>query len=147
MNELVNPQAKFPSGIPVNSIATTVGANRFGEYSDAMETTGGNAAPRPRPVKNRKATSSLYVLARAVSKLKMPKVIVESTTTHLRPQRSAMGPAAMAASIKPKRLAEKTYPIVFRGIWRFSEIAAPRVPAVWALNPSKTKTRPQRRMV
>ena len=57
--------------------------------------------------------------------LKAAKLTVENTTGHFRPQRSATGPAAMAAIISPTRLAEKIYPIAFKGMCMFPEMEAP----------------------
>src|ERR1700674_2383818 len=124
------PQRKPPKGIPANNIATRDLNKSFGEYSAARDTTLGIAPPKPRPVKKRNSKSSLKVVARPVSSAKIPKTIVEITTGHLRPQRSAIGPVAIAAIIKPTRLAERIGPKALNGIFRLSEMDGARVPAI-----------------
>ena len=55
-----------------------------------------------------------------MSSAKTANVSADKITGHLRPQRSATGPMAMAAIIKPMSAAEKTEPKFFRGIAKFS---------------------------
>ncbi|MNT41160.1 hypothetical protein D3C72_1775130 [compost metagenome] len=70
----------------------------------------GIAAPNPRPVKKRNSVSIGSVVAKAVNKLKPPNRISDSTSTFLRPIRSASGPAVSAPTARPTRAALITGP-------------------------------------
>src|ERR1700684_4330523 len=107
---LSRPQVTPPSGIPTNKNDTTEGKIRLGAYSDASATTLGMAPPKPRPVAKRTRSSSWNVVAWVVRIENTAKLSVEKMTVHLRPHRSAIGPVAIAAIIRPIRLAEKIGP-------------------------------------
>src|SRR5580704_8467900 len=99
---------------------TMTASRRFGAYSDISATELDNAPPKPRPVRNRKASSSLKEAQRAVSMANVPKINVQATIGHFRPQRSAIGPDNIEEIIKPTSAAAKMGPKVFTGTCKVS---------------------------
>src|SRR5205085_6155899 len=82
ITELINPAVSAPTAMPLDTIATSGRSIRFGAYSDANASTFGRAPPRPRPVRNRKVTNWLIVVAWAVAIENIANVRVETTTIH-----------------------------------------------------------------
>src|ERR1700693_4607351 len=104
-----------PVGIPQNIMLTITASRRFGAYSDISATELDSAPPRPSPVRNRQASNWSKVVQRAVSMANIPKINVQATIGHFRPQRSAIGPDNMEENIKPISAATKMGEKVFIG--------------------------------
>src|SRR5580692_10490477 len=126
---------------------TMTARRRFGAYSDISATEFESAPPRPRPVRNRQAISWSNVEQRDVSIANIPKMSVQQTIGHFRPQRSAIGPESMEEIIKPMRAKTKMGPKFLMGMCRDSAIEGARKPILWVSNPSRTMTMPHRVMV
>ena len=77
----------------------------------------------------------------------IPKINVQATIGHLRPQRSAIGPDNMEEIIKPTSAAAKMGPKVFTGMCRDSAMDGARKPMLCVSKPSSTMTMPHRAMV
>src|SRR5579863_6067764 len=90
----------------------------FGANSDIRATELESAPPRPSPVRNRQARNCSKVVHWDVSMANIPKISVEATIGHFRPQRSAIGPDNMDEIIKPTRAAAKMVPKFLMGMWR-----------------------------
>ena len=115
ITDAASPAMSAPPPIPQKIIDTSTAWRRLGAYSVARATTFGIAPPRPRPVRNLKTTSSFSDVARAVNNEKTPNTIVEPTIAQRLPQRSAIGPDAIDATMSPTRPAARTGPNVLSG--------------------------------
>src|SRR4029077_15982174 len=126
---------------------TITARRRFGAYSDISATELESAPPRPRPVRNRQGSNWAKVLQRDVSMANIPKIRVQATIGHFRPQRSAIGPDNMEEIIKPISAATKMGPNVLIGMCRDSAMEGARKPMLCVSKPSSTMTVPQRAIV
>ena len=147
LEELAKPPNRAPSGIPRKSVETKTRCRRFGAYSDVSATTLGIAPPKPSPVRARKITISWNDEALPVSVAKIANMSVETTTGHLRPQRSATGPMIIEAVMKPIKPQAKTGVKAFKGRRNVSEIGGARKPMHCVSKPSRTMTRPHNAIV
>jgi hypothetical protein len=110
------PPTASPHEKPQNIALTATPRIRAGAYSAISVTAFGIAAPRPSPVRKRKAVSASIDCACADTMLHAPKHATDSTSTVLRPSRSAQGPAASAPMPSPASAALITGPSALRAM-------------------------------
>ncbi|MNT10695.1 hypothetical protein D3C72_1455380 [compost metagenome] len=137
------PPAAEPSGKPQNMVFTSTARRRCGANSDVSVTALGMAAPRPRPVRKRQTVSQPSVGAYAVARLQAPKKKTDSTSTFLRPMRSASGPAKIAPKARPNRAALMTGPRADFSIPQSCTSAGAIYPMAAVSKPSTATTRKQ----
>ncbi|MCY1412250.1 hypothetical protein D9M71_276500 [compost metagenome] len=102
------PPRAEPRVKPQNMLVTISERRRSGQYSEVRVMALGMAPPRPRPVRKRIRASVSTFGAKAAARLQPPKHSTESSSTVLRPKRSASGPAMKAPSIRPISAAPST---------------------------------------
>src|SRR5208337_2036055 len=102
------PPKDAPSGKAQNIALVTSARILIGQYSLISVTALGMAAPRPRPVRNRQIVRPLRLPAVAASKLDAPMTTIDTTSTVLRPNLSASGPALSAPPASPNNAALST---------------------------------------
>ncbi|EJL31013.1 hypothetical protein PMI01_02948 [Caulobacter sp. AP07] len=131
-----SPARAPPSGMP-QAISATMVALRAGlARSEARAISIGMAPPRPRPVRNRTASSRLRSPVAAVARENRPNAATEVTSTGRRPMRSAIAPPRLAPNISPIRLALNAHP-AWPGVSpRAGSMRGAATPIDWMSNPS-----------
>ena len=79
-----------------------------GQYSLISVTAFGMAAPRPMPVTKRQTVNACKSAANEDSRQPTANTSTDSSSTRLRPQRSAIGPADSAPAARPNNAALST---------------------------------------
>ena len=104
----------------------------------------GIAPPNPSPVRNRAAVSEGIAGAKDVRRERQPKAMSDTTSTTLRPNRSARRPPTMAPSRRPAPLAAKKAERLI-GVGCSCRLKPPAAtPAACTSNPSHSAPRKQR---
>ena len=111
-----------------------------GEYSEVRLIKLGMAPPRPRPARNRKASSTPKLGANAVAMVKMPKQPVAPISTALRPIRSASNPKPKAPKARPAKAALNTMRSDGSGMCRSAAMPAAASPMDCRSRPSSKAT-------
>src|ERR1700730_575027 len=133
-----------PSGMPTYADAMLVLSRRALLESAASAIRLGIAPPNPSPVRNRAAVSEGIAGAKDVRRERQPKVMSDTTSTTLRPKRSARRPPTMAPSSRPAPLAAKKAERLI-GVGCNCRLKPPAVtPAACTSNPSHSAPRKQR---
>ncbi|GLC92566.1 hypothetical protein Tamer19_19740 [Cupriavidus sp. TA19] len=95
------PPKAEPSVKPQNMVVTRKERRLSGQNSEVSVIALGMAPPRPSPVRKRSSTSVHRSFDQAEARLAAPKNSTDSTSTPLRPKRSASGPNRKAPAIRP----------------------------------------------
>ena len=104
----IKPPSDAPSGNPQNIVLTIKDRFWSGLYSDNNVTAFGIAAPKPKPVINRKISSSTSDETNVESVVPIEKIKTATINTFFLPKRSAKGPKEIAPIANPKSAALKT---------------------------------------
>ena len=138
------PPNADPSVKPQNINVTSEDRRVVGQNSEASVIVIGIAPPRPRPVTKRRPISHLSPPLYDDAMLAAPNTIIDTTSSVLRPWRSASGPTANAPSIRPKSPAANSGPSWLTWSLHSARIAGAMNPTIAVSKPSMAMTRKQR---